>query len=153
MSYVNFDLDALCSKANPSAVHFVMREWEKTESPSNYWYKKFRANDQNGELHEISIDDHIDKTYDQIVSLSHGLPTSEALTKCKDLYRNNIAKVTVQISEDSVLMTTRDFSVTFAEQLSIISMYQDKQGHPKAKADIFRWNHWTLHWTEPYEHC
>ena len=121
MSYVNFDLDELCSKANPSAVHFVMREWEKTESPSIYWYKKFRAHDQNGKLHKITMEDH--SSYGYNVPLVHGLPVAEALMKCRELYKNNFAKVTVQISEESVLMTTRDFSVTFAEQLSIISMY------------------------------
>ena len=120
MSYVNFDLDDLCSIANPEAVHFVMKEWEQTESPSIYWYKKFRAHEENVKLHKISIEDHI--TYDHTVPLVHGLPVAEALTKCKELYKNNIAKVTIQISEDSVLMTTRDFSITFAEQLSIISM-------------------------------
>ena len=125
MSYVNFNLDELCSKANPSAVHFVMAEWEETESPSTYWYKKFKAHGQNKILHEINMRDHTaydhPSTWDHIVPLVHGLPMAEALTKCKELYENNIAKVTVQISEDSVLMTTRDISVTYAEQLSIIS--------------------------------
>ena len=127
MSYVNFDLDELCSKANPSAVHFVMREWEQTESPSTYWYKKFEAHDQNGKLHKITLEDH---SNDFNVPLAHGLPVPEALMKCRELYKNNIAKVTIQISEDSVLMTRRDYSITFAEQLSIISMcHQDKPGH------------------------
>ena len=127
MSYVNFDLDALCSKANPAAVHFVMREWEQTESPSIYWYKKFRAHAQNGKLHKISIEDH--STYEHVVPLVHGLPVPEALTKCKELYKNNIARVTIQISDDTVLKTRRDFSVTYAEQLSIISKYpEDKPG-------------------------
>ena len=58
-----------------------------------------------------------------MVPLVHGLPVPEALMKCRELYKNNIAKVTIQISEDSVLMTRRDFSVTYAEQLSIISKY------------------------------
>ena len=125
MSYVNFDLDALCSKANPAAVHFVMSEWEQTESPSIYWYRTFAAH--HLKLDKISIEDHT--TYEHIVPLVHGLPVPEALTKCKELYKNNIARVTIQISEDTVLQTRRDFSVTYAEQLSIISKYpEDKPG-------------------------
>merc|ERR1712218_154126 len=123
VSYVNFDLDELCSKANPSGIHFVMREWAQTESPSVYWYKKFRRrkseNDKSGKLPKITTEDQM--SYDLIVPFVHGLPVEEALTKCRELYKNNIARVTIQISEDSVLMTRRDFSVTYAEQLSIIS--------------------------------
>ena len=125
MSYVNLDLDVLCSRANPSSVHFVTREWEKAESPSIYWYRKFKEYDLRGNLNKISLHHHfsIGQFFsDDMVILIHGLPVTEALTMCKEFYKNNIAKVTIQISEDSVLMTTHDFSVTYAEQLSIISM-------------------------------
>ena len=127
----------LCSEINPSDLRFVMREWEKAESPIVYWYKKLRDHDQKGKLHKISMEDHI--TYDNhesdfslynYVPLVHGLPVPEALMKCRELYKNNIAQVTIQISEDSVLMTRRDYSITFAEQLSIISMYhKDEPKH------------------------
>ena len=55
MSYVNLDLDVLCSRANPSSVHFVTREWEKAESPSIYWYRKFKEYDLSGNLNKISL--------------------------------------------------------------------------------------------------
>ena len=119
MSYVNLDLDELCSEANPSTVHFVMREWEKGESPSTYWYKKFYELDKRENLQKITLD-HFPN--DRTVPLVLGLPKNEALFMCKELYKNSIAKVTIQISGDTVLMTTRDFSITFAEQLSVISM-------------------------------
>ena len=121
MSYVNLDLDVLCSEANPSSVHFVTREWEKAESPSIYWYRKFKEYNLKGNLQKISLDHHF-HFHDDMVALIHGLPMTDALTMCKEFYKNNIAKVTIQISENSVLMTTHDFSVTFTEQLSIISM-------------------------------
>ena len=122
MSYVKLDLDKLCSETNPSEVHFAMREWEKAESPSIYWYRKFKSHDQGRSLEKLSSLDHFYYDGMNIVPLVHGLPVKEALTVCKELYKNSIAKVTIVISEDNVLKTKRDFSVTFAEQLSIISM-------------------------------
>ena len=122
VSYVNLDLDVLCSEADPSAVHFAMREWEKAESPSIYWYRKFKAHEQRQSLNKIGLDHTLETLGPGLVRLVHGLPEKEALTMCRELYKNNIAKVTIQISEASVLMTMRDFSVTFTEQLSVISM-------------------------------
>ena len=150
MSYVNLDLDALCSEANPSSVHFAMREWEKAESPSVYWYRKFRKHYLMRSMQEIRLDHYISK--DNMVSLVHGLPVKEALTMCKKLYKNSIAKVTIQISKE-VLMTSRDFSVTFAEQLSIISMYYRVGLIAASNLNIFRWNNRTVHRIELNEHC
>ena len=96
-----------------------MREWEKAESPSTYWYKKFLELERKEELQKIMWN--VDLTNEQRASLVHGLPMKEALLMCKEVYKNGIAKVTIQISEDTLLMTKRDFSVTFPEQLSIIS--------------------------------
>ena len=111
----------LCSEAYPSTVHLAMREWEKAESPSIYWFRKFKEYERRSSLDRISLD-HFFYDRTDVVPLVHGLPVTEALTVCKELYKKNIAKVTIEISEESVLMTRRDFSVTFAEQLSIISM-------------------------------
>ena len=113
----------LCSENNPSTVHFALREWKKAESPSVYWYRKFNEFNVRGSLDKMSWD-HIPDNLGSwfIVKLAHGLPEKDALIKCKELYEHNIAKVTIQISEASVVVTKRDFSVTFAEQLSVISM-------------------------------
>ena len=135
-----------------------MKEWEKAESPSIYWYKKFKnyGRDQAGQgtsYKKISRLDHFYYDGLNLVPLVHGLPLKEALTVCKELYKNNIAKVTIEIAEDSVLRTKRDFSVTFAEQLSIISMCLRKNKEKMTQFHIFRWNNWTVHWNEPHEPC
>ena len=106
---------------NPSDLRFVMREWEKAESPMVYWYKKLKEHDRKGSLDQIDLDNFVLSNF---IPLVRGLPQKEALAMCKNIYTNSIAKVTIQIAEDSVLMTKRDFTVTFAEQLSIISMCQ-----------------------------
>ena len=118
---MNLDVDVLCSVTNPSSVHFIMREWWEAESPSIYWNKKLNEYSHQDSLEKINLGHFYYENLD-LVPLIHGLPLTEALTVCKDIYKNNIAKVTIEISEKSVMMTRRDFSVTFAEQLSIISM-------------------------------
>ena len=135
--------------ANPSSVHFAMREWEKAESPSIYWYRKFREHDQMGSIKEISLD-HINNF--NWVPLVHGLPVKEAINLCKKLYKNSIAKVTIQVSKE-IMMTRRDFTVTFAEQLSIISMYYRTLWILVSSLNNFRWNNRTVHRIEPNEHC
>ena len=121
-SYVNLDLDELCSEDSPSTVHDVMREWGKAESPSVHWYKKFKEHERKANLHKITLDQFPPEEHDKSVPLVYGLPKNEALDMCKKIYKNNIAKVTVQIADNTVLMTMRERSVTFPEQLSIISM-------------------------------
>ena len=121
-SYVNLDLDELCSEDSPSTVHDVMKEWGKAESPSVHWYKKFKEHERKANLHKISLDQFPPEEHDKSVPLVYGLAKNEALDMCKKIYKNNIAKVTVQIADNTVLMTMRERSVTFPEQLSIMSM-------------------------------
>ena len=120
ISYVSLDVDVLCSVDNPS-LQLVMREWGESESPPVYWYKKFKDHFVQNSLEDISLD-YFFFGNPKLVPLIHGLPVKEAISVCKEFYNNNIAKVTIEISQETVLMTRRDFSVTFAEQLSIISM-------------------------------
>ena len=74
-------------------------------------------------------------------NMSFGVPTDEAMRICKDIYRNEIVKVTVQISRPTVtlvrivnsLITTtifrqiysliqikKDVKVSFSDQLGVI---------------------------------
>ena len=102
-----------------------------------------------GSIKEISYD-HISNV--NVVPLVHGLPVKEALNLCKKLYRNSIAKVTIQVSKE-IMMTRRDFTVTFAEQLSIISMYYRTLWILVSSLNNFRWNNRTVHRIELNEHC
>ena len=118
---MSLDVDVLCSEDNPSAVRLVMREWGEAESPSIYWLKKLKEYDYMNGLEKMNLDFSYHKK--RYIPLVYSLPLPEALSVCKDLYRNNIANVVIEISEESVMKTKRDFSITFAEQLSIISMF------------------------------
>ena len=119
IAYLNLDTDHLCSLNNPSSITFAMREWEKNESPSLYWFKKFRKHSIEKSFDKITLDYYILGT--RTVRLIHGLPVKEAQIVCREFYKKNVAKVKIEIADDNVVMTRRDFSVTFAEQLSVIS--------------------------------
>ena len=55
------------------------------------------------------------------VTMRYGLPKLELRRVCREVFSKNVAKVTIEISEDSVTATRRDFQTTFPEKLSIIS--------------------------------
>ena len=111
-----------------------MHEWEKTNSPSQYWHKKLRRLVDERILNEFKMDFIDPKTDDNDlkpkrgppiivpVPFMSGLPLKEALRVCKEVYSKNIAKVTIEMATDQVIMTRKDIGVTFPEQLAIISM-------------------------------
>ena len=128
VSYQNLDIEDLCAETNIGSVKFAMEEWEMTNSPSIYWYKKLYKLDKEERLEDFNMDfmaKFMDTADDLGVPLVHGLPLNEAMRVCKEVYAKNIAKVTIEISEEQVMMTMKDLGVTFAEQLAIISMSSD----------------------------
>ena len=52
----------------------------------------------------------------------YGLPDVETNTVCKQIYKNDIVKLTLQISESEALQIKRDIRVTFADQLGVVGM-------------------------------
>ena len=137
IAYLNLDTDYLCSLHNPSSLTFAMREWEKNESPSLYWFKKFRQLYSTRRLDEITLDYYIHGSNHPSVQLINGLPVKEAQIVCKEFYKKNIAKVKFEIADENVEMKRRDFSVTFAEQLSIISSLATERYQHVIQISIF----------------
>ena len=52
----------------------------------------------------------------------YGLPEVEANTVCMQIYKNDMVKLTLQISESEALQMKRDIRVTFTDQLGVIGM-------------------------------
>ena len=50
----------------------------------------------------------------------YDLPEVGANTLCKQIYKNDIVKLTLQISESEALQLKRDLRVTFTDQLGVI---------------------------------
>ncbi len=104
----------------------VMAQWRSTHSPVAYWFNKFH--DEN-----FSVKKDREVMAELLVqaqergrgpNLTHGLPTSQALELCKELFRKNVAKLTLQIRDPNVMKIVKSVRVTFADELSAIG----KQG-------------------------
>ena len=59
---------------------------------------------------------------DRYTKFHYGLPEAEMNKVCKQIYKNDIVKLTLQISESEALQIKRDIRVTFADQLGVIGM-------------------------------
>ena len=165
MTYLYLENEKLCDERNPESVQFAMQEWRKTNSPYQYWHKKLQRLADERILSEFKMDfihpkqDDFDLKFIRgppiivPVPLVNGLPFKEGLRVCKRIYSENIAKVTIEIATDQVIMTKKDIRVTFQEQLAIISMNEVSfQGfHNYFHTFIYRWDNRSLHWSEPHE--
>ena len=78
-----------------------------------HWYKLTRR------LSDHNLEDLVQWSSD--ITTKYGLPKLELRRVCKEVFSKNVAMVTIEISEDSVTATKRDFKATFPEKLSIIS--------------------------------
>ena len=52
----------------------------------------------------------------------YGLPEAEAKEVCKNFYRENVAKVTLEIVGPDVMRMEKDIKTSFTQKLGIIGM-------------------------------
>ena len=57
---------------------------------------------------------------DGYTKFHYGLPEVETNTVCKQIYKNDIVKLTLQISESEAMQIKRDIRVTFTDQVGVI---------------------------------
>ena len=101
------DYETLCSADSTGKI--AIETWRKQNSPLTYW------------AHRIE-DNHIDLKYveGQGSPMFHnGVEQAYAKDLCKDIYKNNIAKLVLKIGSPSATKIQRDVSITFAEQLGV----------------------------------
>ncbi len=55
--------------------------------------------------------------------MSYSLPHDEAINVCKERYRFDVAKVTVQIVSPNVMRIKKDVKMSFADQLGVIGTW------------------------------
>ena len=95
----------------------ALGEWESLNSPITYWYNKvdrfLRSNSplySPMEVYEEPLDHY--KFY-------YGLPQKHAEAMCKTVYKQDIAKVTLEILDPNVLRIKKDLKTTFASRLGV----------------------------------
>ena len=119
--------------------------WARTNSPVTYWYNKMSPHraagssaynpkyfDQDTEdpgelffLKRLSELCQICNSYSLIidhVNFLFGLPEADAKEVCKMFYRENVAKVIVEIVGPDVMRLEKDINTTFTQKLGIIGI-------------------------------
>ena len=121
----SFDLDveALCDfkSDNKDSINLALSEWEKTNSPVAYWYNTVdRYLDSGSQFYNPDM---ISFKSPETWTFRNGLPEEEAREMCKTMYRESIAKVSLEILDPKVLQIKKDVRTTFTDQLGVVGKY------------------------------
>ena len=122
----SFDLDveALCDFDNEGdSVALALDEWQLTNSPIVYWYNMVGKN-MNFMKRTFNPDFFNTKPSSDIPHFAYGLPLDDAKNMCKIVYKENIAKVTLEILDPKVLQIKKDITATFTDRLGVVGKYK-----------------------------
>jgi len=124
------DVDELCSfdpdTHNPE-LDMALREWERTNSPLIHWYNSIVKNRTDYNIDEILSDK---------VNLIHGLPESEALQKCRDLFKRSMVKIAIEVDNTNSQEMILDVSTTFAEAIGVVGGPWASSPEPVSSASL-----------------
>ena len=119
----DLDVDALCDFNNEESMESIdlaLREWQSTNSPITHWYnmaaRYLNLNDNfyNPAFFNVEPSDRW--------TFYYGLPKEDAKEMCKTVYKETIAKVTIEILDPMVLQIKKDVSSTFTSRLGVVGM-------------------------------
>ena len=125
------NLDDLCEPVlwqDDIGIDRVMTHWGHTQSPQVYWTRQMAwlAN-TNKLMDDLPSMKKSLSGYQTTIQngIQNGLPLWEENKVCKKLYKNDVVKLTLQVSVPEAMQIKRDVKVTFADQLGVIgeSMY------------------------------
>ena len=85
------------------------------------------------------------------LSMDYGLPKSEVLKVCKEMYKKEVVKLTLQISDPVAMQLNKNMKVSLVDQIGTFGKSE------KNNLSIFsiqllvnyRWNHWSIHRSKP----
>ena len=98
----------------------ALKEWQNTNSPITHWSNMVkRYLDPDSEFYDpnmlnVETTDHYTFLY--------GLPKRDAQKICMTMYKETIAKVTVEILEPMVMQIRKDKKTSFTEQIGVVGM-------------------------------
>ena len=114
------DVDTLCDFRNEDSVnsiHMALDEWEKVNSPLAYWYNWVDRFLNMSSPHYNPMEGYEDPS--DSYHFFYGLPQKQAEEICRATYKQNIAKVTLEILDPRVVRMKKDLKVTFSSQLGV----------------------------------
>ena len=116
-------MEALCDFNNDeskASIELALREWERTNSPITHWYNmvdrylNFGNPFYNPDFFNVEPSDRW--------TFYYGLPIEDAKEMCKNVYKETIAKVTIEILDPMVLQIKKDVRTTFTDRLGVVGM-------------------------------
>ena len=120
MDSQSLNIEELCDESSGhKSIERVMIPWQNTESPIVYWARRMAKLEASDLLHQDIPS--VERTIqDEEIAFEYGLPTWEVNKVCKEVYRNNVVKLTLQIAAPEAMQIKKDVRVTFADQLGVI---------------------------------
>ena len=119
----DLNLEELCDEiTGKESIDRVMGLWRKTNSPIAYWTRQMVDMSMKSSLGSEDLpflEESLQKTKN---IFKYGLPLSEINTVCKQMYKNDIVKLTLQIIAPQGMQIKRDLRVTLADQIGVIGM-------------------------------
>ena len=98
----------------------LMLNWMKTNSPLwSYWAKIINENLKK-EFDNYDLSERVNHISRHNKYFYFGLPIAETQSVCRTMMRNDVVKLTVQITEPSVMRIEKDVISTFTDQLGVI---------------------------------
>ncbi len=96
-----------------SAMKRVLEDWQKTNSQLSHWQRKLSALKAQYELDVKNINE----------GMEYGLPRMrDVVEMCESIYKHEVAKVSIEITDPAVLEIRKDIRVHFSDQLGVIGM-------------------------------
>ena len=81
--------------------------------------------------------------------MDYGLPKSEVPKVCKEMYRNDVIKLTLQISDPVAMQLNKGMKVTFVDQVGTFGELAENNVSLDTSlwvdCNLIRWHHWSIH--------
>ena len=118
----DLDVEALCDFNNDESkgtIDMALREWHRTNSHVTHWYNMVARYLSWGRNPFFNPDVFNFEPSDKW-EFYYGLPKKDAQEMCKTVYKETIAKVTIEILDPMVLQIKKDIRTTFTQQLGAV---------------------------------
>ena len=116
-------MEALCDFNNgesKASIDLALGEWERTNSPVTHWYNMVDRYLNLGD--PFYNPDFFNVEPSDRWTFSYGLPIEDAKQMCKTVYKETIAKVTIEILDPMVLQIKKDVRTSFTDRLDVVGM-------------------------------
>ena len=110
------DPEELCDPySNMDMINMVLKDWQMTHSPLVYWRNQLDSTHYLKRYRTLGMSSDGYRSTRMIF----GLPWEEGLEICKARFRQDFAKVTIEITDPKVMKIVKDIKISFYDQLGV----------------------------------